>query len=135
MAPNSKLLGMFAAKNPALAHLLLPQNSDACADFCFKVRECEGVKTGVCPHKRHYYAAKQIPMQDLEAIGDSFLANGDGFFVDKMFRNKPMAPKYDFSSSMHSDEKLLAHRLQLAKCLQDLARYETLEGDLLVSYY
>ena len=39
VAPDSKLLGMFAAKNPALAHLLLPQNSDACTDFCFKRRE------------------------------------------------------------------------------------------------
>ena len=34
-------------------------------------------------------------MEHLEAIGDSFLANGDGFFVDKLFRDKPMAPKYD----------------------------------------
>jgi len=42
---------------------------------------------------------------------------------------------HPFSSSRYSDEKLLAHRLQLAKCLQDLARYETLEGTLLVSYY
>ena len=33
VALDSKLLGMFAAKNLALAHLLLPQNSDACADF------------------------------------------------------------------------------------------------------
>ena len=40
-----------------------------------------------------------------------------------------------FSSSRYSDEKLLAHRLQLEKCLQDLARYETFEGTLLVSYY
>ena len=41
----------------------------------------------------------------------------------------------EFSSEYLEDENLLAHRLQLANCLQDLARYETLEGALLVSCY
>ena len=52
VAPDSKLLGMFAANNPAQAHLLLPQNSNLCADFCFKGLECEGVKTEICPTAR-----------------------------------------------------------------------------------
>ena len=34
-------------------------------------------------------------MKDLEEIGDSFLANNDGFFVAKAFCQVTMAPKYE----------------------------------------
>ena len=94
VASGSKLLGMFAADNPVQAHLLLPQNSNACPNFCFKGLECKEVKTSTCSEgKRHFYAAKQMDMKDLEETGDSFLANNDGFFVAKAFRQVTMAPK------------------------------------------
>ena len=90
-------MGVFFANNPAQAHLLLPQNSNACPNFCLKGLECKGVKTGRCPGgKRYYYTAKQFRMKDLKEIGDSCLANGDCFFVAKAFRSVNMAPKYDF---------------------------------------
>ena len=58
--------------------------------------ERKGVKTGICPgDKRHFYAAKQFNMKDLHEIGDSFLANNDGFFVAKAFCGENTAPKYD----------------------------------------
>ena len=89
-----KKKGVFAAINPTSAHLLLPNNSSVCPDFAFVGRKCK--RGGPCPNsKRHFYAAKQMNVKEVEDIGDSFLANKDGFFVARAFKGCPMAPKYD----------------------------------------
>ena len=36
-----------------------------------------------------------MDLKEVEDIGDSFLANKDGFFVARAFKGSPMAPKYD----------------------------------------
>ena len=46
------------------------------------------------PMEKHYYGPHQINRKELEDIGDSFLANGDGFFVKGSFRRINLDPKY-----------------------------------------
>ena len=60
-------------------------------------------------------------MKDFEEIGDSFLANNDGFFVAKAFRGVNMAPKYDslFDSNNNCTVCLgSTHQLCLAQRLK-----------------
>ena len=87
--------GMFLSNNPENAHLLLPSGCNLCADYVFRGRKCDGVGGVPCPGgKKHYYSPHQINKKDLEEIGDSFLANGDGFFVKNAFRRTNLDSKY-----------------------------------------
>lgn len=75
-----KKKGMFEARNPANAHLLLPNGCKACPDYVFKGRECAAQRDEPCSlGKKHYYSPNQLTNKELEDVGDSFLANGDVF--------------------------------------------------------
>ena len=90
-----KKKGMFLSDNPASAHLLLPAGCSLCADYVFRGRECVGVGGVPCPDgKKHYYSPRQINKKELDDIGDSFLANRDGFFVKNSFRRVNLDPKH-----------------------------------------
>ena len=90
-----KKKGMFLSNNPANAHLLLPVGCNLCADYVFRGRECVGVGGVPCPDgKKHCYSPHQINKKELDEIGDSFLAKGDGFFVKNSFRRVNLDPKH-----------------------------------------
>ena len=65
-----------------------------------------------------------MDMKDLEAIGDSFLANNDGYFVGKAFRNLAVSSKYGslFESNNNrtwAEEEVLGTSLPL-RCIHRL---------------
>ena len=81
---NHTSKGWMVAKFIKSAHDIIPLGVNLCPDFAFKAREC--LDSRQCGTK-HFYALRQLAMQDLESIGDTLLSTRNVGFVMENIEN------------------------------------------------
>ena len=85
------MMCIIYAKNPSKnsAHIFL-HGIDACPKFSARGYKFDK-RHNEC---KHVFEAKKIPMDQIEAIGDKFLADGSGWFNKASFIMVDLKPKY-----------------------------------------